>query len=206
MNMNATDINHHAKKICEFKSEIKHIEQFENTNRKPVGHCNSLSVGGEALEADRVNHKDPMGGETDKVPNVGGLYRAAWDLKPGEPLILEGFVSAQNKSILKRALTTSDKTALVEVEFTVYDYYDPDQKYYKAFHSDGKAVKAKVMESSDGSARFWEVDDEFNEDYTQSLNYRFWIALIGSDKEDQELIYATSPDAPKPYQFGQNVG
>lgn len=185
---------------CNYESEMEWIAQFSNDNRKMVGHLVSLSIGGEALEAD-FKFGDPMGGATDKVPVCGGLTYTHWNKKPGGDVTIRGRVSDTNQGVLKKAIDAKDKTAKVEFEVIWYKYSPKTQTYYKCYDFDGKALKGEISRKAESYAK-----DVPEEDYEQIINYDFQLVVTGTDEVDQDILVAYNPNLKEAYQYGQAVG
>ncbi|MBS0647910.1 MAG: hypothetical protein JSS10_01640 [Verrucomicrobia bacterium] len=178
--------------------KIEDIANFKHDNRRLVGHFKKLKIGGEELKAD-FNLVDPMD-PANRVPLCGMVTFLEWDTKPGGLLTVEGRLSAKNQGIYNDVVNAHDKTAECEFELDVYRYDDETEKYYKCFHTDGKAIEARLSEERRSIAH-----DEVESDYRQIRNHKFELYIIGSDKKDELLHIAYSADRKKAFKFGQKA-
>jgi len=183
----------------QLEAKVEDIANFKHDNRRVVGHFTKFKVGGEELKTD-FNFVDPMEA-ANRIPLCGMLTFLQWDKKPGGVLLLEGRISAANQGIFQDAVDSHDKTAECEFVLDVYKYDVATAKYYKCFHTDAKGIEGQLSEESAST-----VEDGFADEYKQIKNHKFTLAIIGSDKKDELLHIAYSPDRKKTYKFGQKCG
>lgn len=180
------------------RASVDDIANFKSENRRPIGHMVSLSVGGEALDAD-FNFVDPMN-PTGKTKLSGVLTFTQWNKREGGILVMEGRISNANQGKFQSAIDARDKDAKVKIKFNWY-YYDSKKGYYKRFHTDDQEIEGEISTEAPSY-----VDAEFADEYKQILNHRFTIVIVGSDEKDQNLCVGYSPDLKVDLGFGQTVG
>jgi len=180
-------------------SEVDHIANFKHENRESVGHLVSLTIGGEALEAD-FKFVDPMN-PSSRASICGMLTFLEWNKKPGGVITLEGRISAKNQGVFQDALDSGDKTAKCEFKLNVYRYDVATKSYFKCFHTDDQVIEGEISENHTST-----VEDQFAPEYRQILNHKFTLVVKGSDEKDSDLHVAYSLDRKKPFLFGGKCG
>lgn len=180
------------------RSQVDDIANFKSENRRPIGHMVSLSIGGEALDAD-FNFVDPMS-PTGKTKLSGVLTYTQWNKREGGILVMEGRISNGNQGKFQSAIDARDKDAKVKIKFNWY-YYDSKKGYYKRFHTDDQEIEGEISTEAPSY-----VDAEFADEYKQILNHRFTLVVVGSDEKDQNLCVGYSPDLKVDLGFGQQAG
>lgn len=183
-----------------YKSKADWIANFKQERQLRVGHLVSLTIGGEKLEPE-YNFLDPEN-PTKTVPLCGMIDFLDWkDRLPGEPIIFEGLVSGGNQGIMNYAIEAAEIGSDVEFVLNFYAYDLKAKKYFKCFHTDGKAIKGQLTQDKRSHA-----EKEKSDEYTQISSHRYTMSIIGSDEVDQHLDEAYFYQKIKKLKFGGKCG
>lgn len=191
-----------VKQEYSLKSYVTYIANFRHNRWQEedgagsiIGHMDSLKIGGRELKPifKFFNPTSPNG----EVPICGMITDISWDKTPGGTLLIRGRIPAKNQGDFNLAVDARDTTPTVEIKFTMYRYDIGTDTYFPCFHTDGKPVKAQLSQQYESKAY-----DEFAPEYRQIPNHVFTLALVGSDREQQQLHIAYDIDNKVTYKFG----
>lgn len=131
--------------------------------------------------------RDPENpGELISVVSV--LDYIGWSGKATEPVIFEGRMSFDNRSIFKDWVANEDGGADVEVNWVVKEYDVSAKQYFQAFHSEGAAIKFMRAPTPTPTMQGYSEAEPLN-----PVNYKFTIYLTPkTEGGEQNVGYSTS--------------
>ena len=103
---------------------------FTPGSRDSIGSLATATICGTALDAD-LTVTDPVTNASTAA--VGVLTQVQWEETIQAPLSFTFLVSAHNRGVLEQILSQQIASATVILNFSVYQYASPTQKYYCAF-------------------------------------------------------------------------
>lgn len=168
--------------------EASPFETYKFNLGKPpeyIGHLLKFSIGDETLKEDFpvTDPENPDQGK--KVCGILTLTR--WDREVGGVLTIAGRVTADNRAKLARSDAQKNQGTKAKFNIVWYMYDEPENNYFKYFHTNEQEIEALVAENYD----LW-ISPKTMTDLTQVRNSEFSLGMIGSDKKDQDLHYAPS--------------
>lgn len=164
---------------------------FQKDVQTTVGFIKKLKLGDADLAADQVV-KSPLA-PADDLKVVAVMSHVSWNVGASTPVFFAGQISVKNRQTVAKLVYTSMTKIAIEIDFVVFEF-DPagnQNKYYQAFHSDGKAVKALVHKEQSNLSL--SVAYQPSEIIKSPMNYDFQIGLV-PQVEKQNLQMAVSVD------------
>ena len=163
-----------------FNCDVSQGFNFQKDAQDLVGHISKLKIGDKDMDID-LGVTNPVDLKGDKIKVVGVASDIYWEGGFAQPIQFSCQVSNANKKTLA-ILTNSDlSNTAVEFAFEIYDY-DPDKKeYYKAFHTDGAALKG-LVEKSGGSLSI-SISMEQSGEVVTPNNFTLSLGVMPEDTE-----------------------
>lgn len=185
-----------------YSCDITQGFKFQKDVQSTVGYLNSLSISGEALQAD-LAVQNPEDIENEGKLNVAGVIAGIyWGGGYTDPIHISCNVSNTNKVLLQTLTHKSLSNTDVKMIFTIYDY-DPDQKiYYKCMHSDEKELVG-LVEKAGGELNVRIEADQARE-VVSPKNHSMGIGVMPAETA-QEIHVAISSESKFVKQYGMDV-
>ncbi len=173
-----------------FSCDVSQGFNFQKDAQDIVGHISKLKIGGKDMDVDlAVTNPEKLSG--DKIKVVGVVSDIYWEGGFAQPIQFSCQVSNANKKTLAILTNSEMSDTSVEFAFEIYDY-DPDKKqYYKAFHTEGKALKG-LVEKSGGSLSIGISTDQSMEVMSPN-NFTLTLGVMPEDTEQEtHLAFSVS--------------
>ncbi|MGH2611504.1 MAG: hypothetical protein ACRDFB_00470 [Rhabdochlamydiaceae bacterium] len=188
-------------KIIDTELDAPSAYKFNVTNRSMVGYIETMAFESGAKLTPDITVKDPENPDQDKKV-VGILDSIQWVGGPTDPVMIKGRLSFPNKGTFKSCVTSLTGGADINIAWCVESYDGPKKKYFKAFHTNEKEVKAVITDGTETK-----VKDIKSVDITDPENFAFELTLTAkSGGEEQELCCATSAELKFSRRFGIKMG
>ncbi len=127
----------------------------------------------------------------DKIKVVGVVSDIYWNGGFAEPIQFSCQVSNANKKTLAILTNSEMSNTTVEFAFEIYDYDPEEKKYFKAFHTDGAAIKG-LVEKSGGSLSIGISTDQSMEVMSPN-NFTLTLGVMPEDTEQEtHLAFSVS--------------
>jgi len=159
---------------------------FTPGSRDSIGSLTTATICGTALDAD-LAVTDPVTNAS--TPAVGVLTQVQWEETIQAPLSLTFLVSAHNRGVLQQILSRQIANAAVILNFSVYQYASPTQKYYCAFTPEHPPLSGVISQA--GGALFLHLADAPTQ-VTESLDAYEVILTTGPAAQLQALTVTSS--------------
>lgn len=163
----------------------KNAYNFNINYRLPLGYITQLDFTGSGtkLTAD-TEIADPENPDQ-KVKVLGvmdGLI--CWEGGPADSIEIIFRVSSKNKAIIRNCVTSLTGGADVDAAWVLTDYDSEGKKYFKKFHTDGKAVKLVITNGTKV-----DVNEIPNTDVIQPQNYTVAISLTAKGEAGKQELF-----------------
>jgi len=178
-----------------FSCDVSQGFNFKKDAQDIVGHISKLKIGDKEMEVDlAVTNPEDLAGDKIKVVGVvSGIY---WEGGFAEPIQFSCQVSNANKKTLAILTNTEMSNTTVEFAFEIYDYDPDEKKYYKAFHTDGKAMKG-LVEKSGGSLSI-SISTDQSMEVVSPNNFTLSLGVMPEDTEQEtHLAFSVSDKVVK---------
>ena len=184
-----------------FSCDVSQGFNFKKDAQDIVGHISKLKIGDKDMEVDLgVTNPEDLAG--DKIKVVGVASDIYWEGGFAEPIQFTCQVSNANKKTLAILTNTEMSNTTVEFAFEIYDYDPDEKKYYKAFHTDGKAIKGLVQKS--GGSLSIAISTDQSTEVMSPNNFTLSLGVMPEDTE-QETHLAFSVSAKVVKRWGVTV-
>lgn len=173
-----------------FSCDVSQGFNFKKDAQDIVGHISKLKIGEKDMDVDLAvtNPEDVTG---DKIKVVGVVSDIYWNGGFAEPIQFSCQVSNANKKTLAILTNSEMSNTTVEFAFEVYDYDPEEKKYFKAFHTDGAAIKG-LVEKSGGSLSIAISTDQSMEVMSPN-NFTLSLGVMPEDTEQEtHLAFSVS--------------
>ena len=173
-----------------FSCDVSQGFNFKKDAQDIVGHISKLKIGEKDMDVDlAVTNPEDLPG--DKIKVVGILSDIYWEGGFAQPIQFSCQVSNANKKTLAILTNTEMSNTTVEFAFEIYDYDPDEKKYYKAFHTDGAAMKG-LVEKSGGSLSIAISMDQSMEVMSPN-NFTLTLGVMPEDTEQEtHLAFSVS--------------
>ena len=178
-----------------FSCDVSQGFNFKKDAQDIVGHISKLKIGEKDMDVDlAVTNPEDLAG--DKIKVVGVVSDIYWEGGFAEPIQFSCQVSNANKKTLAILTNTEMSNTTVEFAFEIYDYDPDEKKYYKAFHTDGAAMKG-LVEKSGGSLSIAISMDQSMEVMSPN-NFTLTLGVMPEDTEQEtHLAFSVSDKVVK---------
>ena len=178
-----------------FSCDVSQGFNFKKDAQDIVGHISKLKIGEKDMDVDlAVTNPEDLAG--DKIKVVGVVSDIYWEGGFAEPIQFSCQVSNANKKTLAILTNTEMSNTTVEFAFEIYDYDPDEKKYYKAFHTDGAAIKG-LVEKSGGSLSIGISTDQSMEVMSPN-NFTLSLGVMPEDTEQEtHLAFSVSDKVVK---------
>ncbi len=174
---------------------------FQPDVRLPVGHVNTMEIGGVELSSD-LGVTDPMDISGDPIEVMGVVSSIKWDGGIAEPIEITCRVSDSNKDEIVYLVQHRLEEPEVSFSFTIYNGRAPGV-YFKCFHSDNEKLLGLIAKSGGDFSISIEMDPAY--EVVQPLNYTFKILIYPQDVK-MALHFGVGPDDAFAVPWGVEVG
>ena len=173
-----------------FSCDVSQGFNFKKDAQDIVGHISKLKIGEKDMDVDlAVTNPEDLSG--DKIKVVGVVSDIYWEGGFAEPIQFSCQVSNANKKTLAILTNSEMSNTTVEFAFEVYDYDPEEKKYFKAFHTDGAAIKG-LVEKSGGSLSIAISTDQSMEVMSPN-NFTLSLGVMPEDTEQEtHLAFSVS--------------
>ena len=173
-----------------FSCDVSQGFNFKKDAQDIVGHISKLKIGEKDMDVDlAVTNPEDLAG--DKIKVVGVVSDIYWEGGFAQPIQFSCQVSNANKKTLAILTNTEMSNTTVEFAFEIYDYDPDEKKYYKAFHTDGAAIKG-LVEKSGGSLSIAISTDQSMEVMSPN-NFTLSLGVMPEDTEQEtHLAFSVS--------------
>ena len=173
-----------------FSCDVSQGFNFKKDAQDIVGHISKLKIGEKDMDVDlAVTNPEDLAG--DKIKVVGVVSDIYWEGGFAEPIQFSCQVSNANKKTLAILTNSEMSNTTVEFAFEVYDYDPEEKKYFKAFHTDGAAIKG-LVEKSGGSLSIAISTDQSMEVMSPN-NFTLSLGIMPEDTEQEtHLAFSVS--------------
>lgn len=178
-----------------FSCDVSQGFNFKKDAQDIVGHISKLKIGDKDMEVDLgVTNPEDLAG--DKIKVVGVASDIYWEGGFAEPIQFTCQVSNANKKTLAILTNTEMSNTTVEFAFEIYDYDPDEKKYYKAFHTDGKAIKGLVQKS--GGSLSIAISTDQSTEVMSPNNFTLSLGVMPEDTEQEtHLAFSVSDKVVK---------
>ncbi len=178
-----------------FSCDVSQGFNFKKDAQDIVGHISKLKIGDKDMEVDlAVTNPEDLAG--DKIKVVGVASDIYWEGGFAEPIQFSCQVSNANKKTLAILTNTEMSNTSVEFAFEVYDYDPDEKKYYKAFHTDGAAIKGLVQKS--GGSLSIAISTDQSMEVMSPNNFTLSLGVMPEDTEQEtHLAFSVSDKVVK---------
>lgn len=178
-----------------FSCDVSQGFNFKKDAQDIVGHISKLKIGDKDMEVDlAVTNPEDLAG--DKIKVVGVASDIYWEGGFAEPIQFSCQVSNANKKTLAILTNTEMSNTSVEFAFEVYDYDPDEKKYYKAFHTDGAAIKGLVQKS--GGSLSIAISTDQSMEVMSPNNFTLSLGIMPEDTEQEtHLAFSVSDKVVK---------
>lgn len=182
----------------DLEADPRQTYEFENGVPDYVGHLLAFSVGDETLDVD-IEVIDPEAPDQSSPIKVCSLLtQVSWNKLPGQTLMLYGRVSSPNRAKLLRSTIQAKQGTRVKFNFVWDQYNEPDNNYFKHFHTNGEEIEGEI----DKNSPLW-VATRPSSDITDFRNYDFSLGIKAVDTKTQVLHVAATPTDKDVLTFGK---
>ena len=166
---------------------------FQKDSQQYVGHINSLKIGDGDEFAKDIEVQDPSKiKEGEKVKVVGVVSDIYWEGGFAQPISFNCQVSITNKKAASLLQHKEMSNTTVEFSFTIYEY-DPVKKiFFKAFHTNEKAINGLVLKHGGELDMAISMDESL--DVPSPKNFAMYLGVMPKE-EAQDVQLAVSDDA-----------
>lgn len=173
-----------------FSCDVSQGFNFQKDAQDLVGHISKLKIGDKDMAVDLgVTNPEDLAG--DKIKVVGVASDIYWEGGFAEPIQFTCQVSNANKKTLAILTNTEMSNTTVEFAFEIYDYDPDEKKYYKAFHTDGKAIKGLVQKS--GGSLSIAISTDQSMEVISPNNFTLSLGVMPEDTEQEtHLAFSVS--------------
>ena len=173
-----------------FSCDVSQGFNFQKDAQDLVGHISKLKIGDKDMAVDLgVTNPEDLAG--DKIKVVGVVSDIYWEGGFAQPIQFSCQVSNANKKTLAILTNSEMSNTAVEFAFEIYDYDPDEKKYYKAFHTDGAAIKG-LVEKSGGSLSIGISTDQSMEVMSPN-NFTLTLGVMPEDTEQEtHLAFSVS--------------
>jgi len=151
---------------------------FDITEHLSVGHITSLTIGTTELNAD-LSVTDPEDLYGDNIKVVCVMSSIYWSGGFTDPIRFSCQVSSDNKQTLESIVNQTVSNTVVLFSFNVYDWDLTQQKYYKAFHTNGAALYG-FIENQSGELNMT-IDPDQSMEVAHPINFKFTLGVMPAD-------------------------
>ncbi len=144
---------------------------FQGDEDYRVGHLEYLKIGNTELNSD-ITVTDPEGGDKSIV---GVITRMAWDGNADDSMHSSSRVSRANKDTLSTLQHQVLEDTSVEFGFSIYEYDQEEEKYYKAFYTGGNTLEGDL--DTRGGELQLHVELEASRDIEDPSNFDFYVGV-----------------------------
>jgi hypothetical protein len=173
-----------------FSCDVSQGFNFKKDAQDIVGHISKLKIGEKDMDVDlaMTNPEDLAG---DKIKVVGVVSDIYWNGGFAEPIQFSCQVSNANKKTLAILTNSEMSNTTVEFAFEVYDYDPEEKKYFKAFHTDGAAIKGLVQKS--GGSLSIAISTDQSMEVMSPNNFTLSLGVMPEDTEQEtHLAFSVS--------------
>ncbi len=178
-----------------FSCDVSQGFNFKKDAQDIVGHISKLKIGEKDMDVDlAVTNPEDLAG--DKIKVVGVVSDIYWEGGFAEPIQFSCQVSNANKKTLAILTNTEMSNTTVEFAFEIYDYDPDEKKYYKAFHTDGTAMKGLVQKS--GGSLSIAISTDQSMEVMSPNNFTLSLGVMPEDTEQEtHLAFSVSDKVVK---------
>lgn len=181
----------------------EHEQSYYLADKTAIGYLTSCAFPGFGKTLKQDFFVDDPENPSIKRAIVGVIEYIYWKHSDGDRISITVRVSSYNRALLREIFTLAEQPIEPALEWVIYDLDEQEQRYFKKFFTDEKAVhfvvdpdqEVNIAEDWDDSRDYYlhEYDDGF--DFRQFIprSFKFEIALsIKKDADNGKLGWALS--------------
>ena len=177
------------------------IVSYKADVNSPMGHIEKLKIDTKQLAVD-IDIEDLTDPGKKKTKAAMVLEFISWDTGKHDPISISGYVSVDNQQAINELVFGAMATVAIEIQFTVWDFDWKTTKYFKAFHSSAKEMKAKISKVSEELKI--SIADQPSDGITNAQKvFRLSLEFTPDITVQQTLELATSTNAKQTKTFGK---
>lgn len=165
----------------QYSCSVRQGLNFEKDQQVLVGHLVSMSVGGQALEADMAltiptatfSSGDAV---TESTSVVGVVADISWQGGYADPLHFTVHVSTENQKLIAIKTHTNLLDNDVVFQFNIWAYDPVAKVYYLAFHSNETDMNGLILK--EGGNLALQISPEASTIVKSPLNYEMYIGIM----------------------------
>jgi len=173
-----------------FPCSIRQGYNFEKDQQVLVGHLVSLKIGATEFKAD-TTLTDPND-NSKSVAVLGPISYIYWKGGYADPVSVVFNVSTANQTLAWTLTHSKMEDTYLEFKFNIYAFDQVAKTYYKAFHTDDKAMKGYVLKS--GGDLALSIGADPNPTVPSPLNYDLQLDIMPKEEAQVLLIAASNTD------------